>query len=443
MVATGGDGKGLWERIAGHGIFYATELIARLPEKMLFNLVEPRLRESLPWPEGADFTVRIIKLLHRHWNSFHPHVRRRFVENIFGNIMLYGGEKRRRLSARLGDYPTIMVISPTMKCNLRCTGCYSYNYDRQDAISTERLDELYSECEQLGIQFIVVSGGEPYIRPDTLELFAAHPNLHFLTYTNGTIIADRNLAPRLAELGNVVPCVSVEGFEKETDQRRGKGTHRKIRRAMLQMKEAGMLFGFSATPMRHNNELLCSDSFIEYYQDLGCRIGWYFSYMPVGRDPDLELMPTPAQRLHRFHRIRAIRDQYDILAADFWCDGTLVGGCMSAGRTYFHVNAAGGVEPCVFHQFSVDNINDKPLIDCLDSDYFRYIRGRLRDVENPLRPCPIIDNPYLLREFIDRFHPRPSQSGGDALLRGQLAAGLDRYAAELKKVFDPVFEQIR
>jgi len=272
MSAKSANEKALWKRIAEHGIIYATEIVARLPERLLMSVVEPRLREGIVWKEGADFISKVVKLLHRNWTSLHPNVRRRFAENLFGHNMLESGEKRRKTTEILGDYPLIMVVSPTMKCNLRCTGCYSFNYDRNDAISTERLDRLYTECEALGIMFIVVSGGEPYIRPDTLELFARHPHLLFMTYTNGTIIAERKLAGKLAELGNVIPCVSVEGFEKETDQRRGKGTHGKIRRAMKMMKDAGMLFGFSATPMRHNNELLCSDAFLEYHIDPSCRI---------------------------------------------------------------------------------------------------------------------------------------------------------------------------
>jgi MoaA/NifB/PqqE/SkfB family radical SAM enzyme len=435
--------KKFLDRLVEQGMFYATELVARLPEKLLLSLAESRLRKSIVWEEGVDFLLKVITLLHRNWASFHPSVRKRFVENLFGNIMVESAEKRRRACEILGDYPVIMVISPTMRCNLTCTGCYSFNYERKDAISTERLDRLYHECEELGIGYIVVSGGEPYLRKDTIELFSRHPKLLFMTYTNGTLLADRKVVQRLAELGNVIPCVSVEGFEEETDARRGRGTHRKIRRAMQEMKEAGMLFGFSATPMRHNNELLCSDKFVEYYMELGCRIGWYFNYMPVGRSPDLELMPTPAQRLHRFHRVRQIRQKYDILAADFWCDGALVGGCMSGARTYFHVNASGGVEPCVFHQFYKDNINEKPLLECLNSEYFREVRCRLREIENPLRPCPIIDNPRILRELVAKHRPTPSQAGGDALLSGELAAGLDQYAAELKKIFDPVFEQIR
>jgi MoaA/NifB/PqqE/SkfB family radical SAM enzyme len=433
----------LWQLAATHGIFYASEILARLPEAAVLKLAEGPMRRGIPWQEGVDFLLRVLRLLKRNWTSFHPRVRRRLVENLFGHAFLRGADKRRQACRELGDYPTTMVISPTMRCNLRCTGCYSYNYEREDAISTERLDRLYTEAEELGIHFIVLTGGEPYLRDDTLELFAAHPHQIFMTYTNATILADQRLAWRLAELGNVIPCVSVEGFQEETDERRGKGTFKRIRRAMQDMREAGLLFGFSATPMRHNNELLLTDEFVRYYVELGCKVGWYFSYMPIGREPDLGLMPTPAQRLYRFHRIRALRDRHDILAADFWCDGMLTGGCLSGGRTYFHVNAQGGVEPCVFHQFSTDSILDKGLADCLASAYLRDVRKKLREVENPLRPCPVIDNPWMLRELVAQHQPKPSQAGGEATLEGELAHGLDAYADEVKRLFDPVFEARR
>jgi len=429
----------LWQWAKTRGAVYAAETLARLPEPMVVKLAKVPLQQGIPWPEGVDYLLRVTRILHRNWKSFHPQVRQKLVENLFGHALLGGAEKRRYACRKLGDYPASMVVSPTMACNLRCTGCYSFHYARKNALSTERLDRLYTECEALGIHFIVVTGGEPYLRKDTLELFAAHPRQIFMTYTNGTVLADRRLAWRLAELGNVIPCVSVEGFEAETDARRGKGTFAKIRRAMLDMREAGVLFGFSATPMRHNNELLLTDEFIRYYAELGCKVGWYFSYMPVGREPDLSLMPSPAQRLYRFHRVRELRERFDILASDFWCDGMLTGGCLSGGRAYFHVNAQGGVEPCVFHQFSKDNVLDKSLEECLAGAYLRDVRRALREVENPLRPCPVIDNPWMLRELVARHDAQPSQPGGEATLQGAIAEGLDAYAADLKRLFDPVF----
>jgi hypothetical protein len=165
--------------------------------------------------------------------------------------------------------------------------------------------------------------------------------------------------------------------------------------------------------------------------------------MPIGRSPNVDLMPTPAQRLHRYHRIRALRSKYDVLVADFWCDGLLTGGCLSGGRSYFHVNALGGVEPCVFNQFYVDNILDKSLQECLTSPFMCDVRLSLNDVENPLRPCPVCDNPWLQRRWVAEHSAKPGQPGADDVLKGEVAAFLDEYAAEMKEIFDPIFEHTR
>jgi len=91
------------------------------------------------------------------------------------------------------------------------------------------------------------------------------------------------MAKKLAKLGNVAPAISIEGFEKETDDRRGPGTFKKIMEAMDNLKEAGVPFGFSVTPTKLNIEALMSDEFVDLMIQKGCSFGWYFQYVPVGR----------------------------------------------------------------------------------------------------------------------------------------------------------------
>ena len=265
----------------------------RLPDRPVRRVVNGLLRRTLDASASGEFLARVFSDLKTGWPRFHPRVRRRFAANLFGNSLLFGGRKHARARARLGDWPGVCAISPTMRCNLKCEGCYSAEYERAGAITTERFDALLSECEDLGIYFVVVSGGEPFLRADLLEMFARHPDIEFLVFTNGTLIARRALAPALASLGNVVPCISVEGFTEQTDARRGAGVHAEAMAAMAALRDGGVIFGFSATPMRHNNDLLVSDQFVEHYARAGCFVGFYFSYMPLGRNPDLALMPTP------------------------------------------------------------------------------------------------------------------------------------------------------
>jgi MoaA/NifB/PqqE/SkfB family radical SAM enzyme len=432
-------GKAMKRRFVHWGLDAAVWGWNLVPARTITRYIEGQAKH-LNDPVGAEFLVKLFTELKAQSSRLNRRCVSRLVHNLAGEQMILGGDIRKRNKRELDDYPQLMVISPTMRCNLTCKGCYSAFYERQDHLSTADLDRVYGEAKELGLRFVVVSGGEPFIREDFLELCERHNDMVFMTYTNGTLIGERNLAPRLAKLGNVIPCVSVEGFEKETSERRGPKVWNKILESMAAMKDEGVIFGFSGTPTRLNNELIVSDEFIDFWAKQGCLLGWYFSYMPVGREPDLTLMPTPEQRLHRLRRIREIRRNKPIVTADFWCDGPMVGGCLSAGRRYFHINSQGGVEPCVFHQFSVDNIKDVSLRAAVSSEYFKYLRQRNREVTNVYRPCPIIDRPQILRDALAKFNPTPSQAGAEKIADG-LAAGLDEYAVKLKAVMDPVWQE--
>jgi MoaA/NifB/PqqE/SkfB family radical SAM enzyme len=430
------------DRAALHSLHFLEKGFGRAPEEWLAANLRKWVATGIPHADGVDFVVKLALELRRRWPRLAPNVRRRFVDNLFGHLMLLGGGRRRAMEAYMGESPLLMVISPTMRCNLKCHGCYSANYRRADRIDTPTFDRILTEAKEMGIHFVVVSGGEPFLRADLLTMFEKHSDILFMVYTNATFIYKDKLAPKLAELGNVIPCISVEGFAAETDARRGKGAFDRVIGAMGALREAGVLFGYSATPMRHNNDLVVSDEFVDFYANLGAFVGWYFNYMPVGRKPDLDLMPTVAQRRYRMERINRVRVEKPLVVSDFWCDGTLVGGCLSAGRVYFHINAQGGIEPCVFHQFSVDNVLDKSLKEALNSEYFQFIRRRNYEVGNPLTPCPVIDNPRILRDAVHTFHPNVSQAGGLETV-DNLADGLDRYSADLHATMDPLWEELK
>ncbi|HSR11707.1 MAG TPA: radical SAM protein, partial [Thermodesulfobacteriota bacterium] len=257
-------------------------------------------------------------------------------------------------------------------------------------------------------------------------------------YTNGTLIDDR-MARELARLGNVLPVISVEGMEEETDQRRGPGTFRKILSAMARLREHGVLFGFSATATRGNNETISSDEFVDFFVGQGCFIGWFFNYIPVGKDPSMDLMPTPSQRIYRRRRLMDMRRTKPMLMADFWNDGPLVGGCI-AGDRYLHINSRGEVEPCVFLHFAVDNIREKPLSEALQSDFFHSIRLRRPYSSNYYRPCLVIDHPSLLREVVRESGARPTHPGAASLVT-RFAAEMDDYASAYGKLADALWEE--
>ncbi len=387
--------------------------------------VEQRVREK----HGAAGAVRRIA------TELNPGARRAIVDNFLVGQVFNGYQRRYAFWEEHGfNAPAALVISPTMRCNLDCTGCYSGRIQRPADLPIEEIERLVTEAEGMGTNLIVFTGGEPLTRPDIFDVCERHPGMGFQVYTNGTLVTE-HLADRLKGLTNVALAISVEGNEQETDGRRGAGTYQKILTAMARLKERGVLFAFSATAVPANLDHLTSDAFAEEMVERGCIFGWYFQYMPVGADPDPARMLSPEERSRLREGVIRLRTKHPILLVDFWNDGELLLGCMSGGRRYLHVNATGDVEPCVFAQFSVDNIEGKSILDILKTPFMSAIRDRLPLSENHLRPCMIIDHPDVLRELVETHGAKPTRPGAESIVTS-FADQLDAYAEEYGEIAD-------
>jgi len=370
----------------------------------------------------------------------------KLVESFLINNILVGSGKRDEIESREGLRPPyFLVLSPTMRCNLNCVGCSTREYTTENDLPFETIDRVISEAKGLGMYFITTQGGEMFLRKDMFDIYEKHDDVYFQVYSNGTLI-DRKIARRLADLGNVEVNVSVEGFEKETESRRGKGVWKKIMEAMDNLNEEGCIFGFSATMTRQNAGALTSDEFVDLMVNKGCYLGWYFQYLPIGKKPALEMMPTPQQRNRLRQQVSKWRDTKEIFIGDFWNDGPAVQGCI-AGRSFLHINNKGDVEPCAFVHFAVDNIHGKTLWETINSPFFKAVR-RMQQAKNApqaysdnlLTPCMIIDQPWVLRELVSTYGARATD-GGDGLLSGEVAGGLDSYSREIHSIYDTLWEE--
>jgi len=244
----------------------------------------------------------------------------RLLSSFLGNAVLVqdGSAEvaRRNFAERHGHRapPTVIVISPTKACNLHCVGCYASSGSEVEQLEWDVFDRLLSEAKELwGMRFFTISGGEPLVYRShgkgLLDMVAKHHDCFFQVYTNGTLISEA-VAQRLADLGNVVPTISVEGFRQRTDERRGDGVFDRILAAMANLRQAGAPFGISLTATRHNAEEILSDEFLDFFfEEQGAIFGWLFQYMPIGRSYTLDLLVTPEQRLWMWRRTwQIIRD---------------------------------------------------------------------------------------------------------------------------------------
>lgn len=366
---------------------------------------------------------------------------------------------------KYGDYPPkFLVLSPGKGCNLHCIGCYA----SADAAIAEKLDfettrRIVREAHDIfGSRFITISGGEPFMYKSDgktiLDIFEEFNDMFFLVYTNGTLLT-KELAKKLAKLGNVTPAISVEGFEAETDYRRGKGVYHRILKAMENLREVGVPFGISVTATSKNTDLLLGDDFYDFFfKEQGATYMWQFQLMPIGRGKDVtELMVTPKQRIKLYKKWEKLLAEKHYPVADFWNSASLSGGCIAYGRWggYFYIDWNGNIMPCVFVPYHVENIkdlyaNNKTLADGLQSKMFKNGRKWQKDYgfDNPdhkgnvLMPCSIRDHYENFKYNI----LTPDAKGEDedaeiALKDPHYEEILKKYDEELENLSERIFDE--
>ena len=125
---------------------------------------------------------------------------------------------------------------------------------------------------------------------------------------------------------------------------------------------------------------------------------------------------------------------------DFQNDGEYVGGCIAGGRKYLHINANGDVDPCVFIHYSDGNIREKSLLDILRSPLFMAYHDGQPFNENMLKPCPMLENPQMLRDMVAATgaHSTDLQSPESA---EHLCAKCDGYAARWTPEADALWQK--
>ncbi|MDR1816411.1 MAG: radical SAM protein [Clostridiales Family XIII bacterium] len=365
---------------------------------------------------------------------------KKLVECFFINSTLDNDEREAIKEKYDINIPWAILMDPTSACNYKCTGCWAAQYGGKNNLSYEKLDDIITQGKALDIRFYIYSGGEPLVRKaDLIKLAEKHQDCYFFAFTNGSLVDD-DFCKDLLRVGNFTLGFSIEGDEEDTDFRRGKGAYQTVVDNMKLMRSYKLPFGMSTCYTSKNTYDIGSDEFYDSMIELGCRFAWNFTYMPVGADSVPELMATAEQRKWMHKRIREIRETKPIFAMDFWNDGEYTCGCIAGGRRYFHINAAGDVEPCAFVHYSNVNINEVTLLEALQSPIFREYKKGQPFNDNLMRPCPVLDNPDAIEKMVkesgahstDFLKPEPVDD---------LVARTKDVAAKWGETSDPIWEE--
>ena len=440
-------------------------------EKQLFDDFVVRNGDHLPRKVQELRYLALSNLLHSVDRALadgriSPQVRRSLIKTLIGNVIMGESTRMEPFVKRHGFAPpTLLVISPTQRCNLCCKGCYAVSSAAEKAtLSYDIFQRILAEKKaDWGSRLTVITGGEPLMYQsdgkDLFDILEENRDTYFVMYTNATLIGDE-VAHKMADLGNITPAISVEGWEKETDARRGDGVFRKIQRAMDHLVARGVPFGVSATATRENAETIMSEKFLDYYfHEKGAIYGWIFQYMPIGRGFTVDLMITPEQRKWMLEKELEMIYRKNLFLIDFWNGGPMSVGCIAAGRTggYFYIDGHGNIAPCVFFPYYVDNIykvyeEGRDMTSVLKSGYFRTLREwqdryartfkHPSDVQNLLMPCPMRDHHKFAYDVITRFGAKPLDDEAErAIADADYHSRMYEYNARVGELLDPIWEK--
>jgi len=192
----------------------------------------------------------------------------------------------------------------------------------------------------------------------------------FPVFTNGTLF-DESAYQFFGHHRNLIPIISLEGGHEDTDWRRGRGTYDRLQATMQQLHRQKRLFGVSITVTTGNLRDVTDHVFLESLVRLGCQVFIFVEYVPVTAD-SRHLAPGDPERLWLAESIDAFRNRFpDVILLSFPGDEKNTGGCLAAGRGFFHINPTGGAEPCPFSPFSDTSLKTVGLREALASPLFR------------------------------------------------------------------------
>lgn len=289
----------------------------------------------------------------------------------------------------------------TDRCNLRCTHCYHERYDGPE-MSLDELVDVIDQFQELlelprfkgpgrkGRGHINVTGGEPLVRDDILELLEVlHCEREWLTYgllTNGSLI-DREMAARLTRLDPSMVQVSVEGSPETHDSIRGKGSHHRTMEAIGNLAREGLFTVVSFTA--HGGNFRQFPAVVSAAAAAGAHKVWTDRLVPLGSGGDLaDMLLTPEETrelftiVRRTQEIRSRKRKGTVVPLDRGLQFLVGSGrpyrC-SAGDTLVSVMPDGDLYPCRRMPIKVGNLRKARLREIyLGSGLMRDLRDRDR-----------------------------------------------------------------
>ena len=150
----------------------------------------------------------------------------------------------------------VVIWNLVRRCNLTCKHCYATSADKDfpGELNQRQVFAAMDDLRAFGVPALILSGGEPLMRPDIFEISQRSKELGFYTAlsSNGTLISDDNI-DRIAAVGYDYVGISIDGMRASHDRfRRRIGAFDEALRGIRLCRDAGLKVGLRFTLTAEN-----------------------------------------------------------------------------------------------------------------------------------------------------------------------------------------------
>ena len=303
------------------------------------------------------------KLVERLTNDLNTNSLKTFAVNFFVNAYLEGEIALLKNKEKYNcEIPWAILMEPTPACNLKCKKCFNSNNLNSNSLSYETISRVVKQEKELGGYVYAYLGGEPLIKKDEIIKIAENnKDALFLIATNGTLI-DKGFIERVVNVGNIMFAINIDGFEKETNTRKGDGVYKKIINSIDILKQYKVGFGFITLYDDENIDCIISERFIDFMIKKGCLFGGFFNN---GNSTSKNNITKVQKTIEKYSENKAI------LLASFNNEDEEKKPKFLADKSYIYIDCSGNINPSLFERKSNINIKNMDLVEALQFPIFK------------------------------------------------------------------------
>jgi len=291
--------------------------------------------------------------------SYHlPPVKSRAYERFYRNIIDRG------LGREWG--PHAVTIAVNHDCNARCVHCSAFRRNGDGTLTTEQWCDLIDQCAGMGITDIIVTGGEPLLRPDLEVIIRRIVENDCVAdlFTNGSLLTEENLE-KIRRAGCDTVFVSLDSpFPEEHDRLRGTpGLYHRALEGIRRAVDMGMAVGISTYMTRESIHSGYHHRFLRLCKELGVRELTVFDVVPTGKylkRDDLLLGDREKETLRVIHERQWMDLRGPRVCLMCHVNDPHIMGCFGV-KWQIHVTHNGYVTPCDFTPLHFGNVKEEPL----------------------------------------------------------------------------------